>query len=317
MTAAYLATLATGSTTRARCWRLKRRDGVRLGFTDHDKPLSFGGTDYEPATALAPSESASSLGLAPDDLDVAGALSSDGVTEEDIARGLYDGAEVTVFDVDWTSTGDRVTVGVYVLGEVERSDGVFKAEIRSRTAGLSRKIGRHILPVCDAEVGDARCGVDASGSPFKRSSAVVAAAPDGVTFRAHGPDGPADGFFVRGVLAWTSGANAGSTSVVRDDYRTGAQRIYSLWRKPPRPIEAGDAFDVVAGCSKTWSDCVVKFANGANFRGFPHVPSETFPATTAKRRNSAKQDGRTGNRQPTKPAPVFQGRDDGGSGGDF
>ena len=35
--------LQTGATTVARAWSITRRDGLQLGFTDHDLPLVFDG----------------------------------------------------------------------------------------------------------------------------------------------------------------------------------------------------------------------------------------------------------------------------------
>ena len=33
---------------------------------------------------------------------------------------------------------------------------------------------------------------------------------------------------------------------------------------------------LVAGCPKTFAACTAKFANGVNFRGFPHLPGNDF-----------------------------------------
>jgi hypothetical protein len=41
-----------GTTTLAWCWRIIRADGVIFGFTDHDRTLSFDGTDFEPESGL-------------------------------------------------------------------------------------------------------------------------------------------------------------------------------------------------------------------------------------------------------------------------
>ena len=49
---AFAAHIASGATTLATCWRLTRRDGVVLGFTDHDQPLTFDGTNFLPAAGL-------------------------------------------------------------------------------------------------------------------------------------------------------------------------------------------------------------------------------------------------------------------------
>ena len=40
--------LDTGATTLATCWRVTRRDGFVLGFTDHDRALVFDGTTFLP-----------------------------------------------------------------------------------------------------------------------------------------------------------------------------------------------------------------------------------------------------------------------------
>ena len=44
---ALLAHLDEGTTTLAWCWRISRADGVTFGFTDHDRTLTFDGTDFE------------------------------------------------------------------------------------------------------------------------------------------------------------------------------------------------------------------------------------------------------------------------------
>ena len=42
---ALQAHLDDGTTTLAWCWKITRSDGEVLGFTDHDRALSFGGAD--------------------------------------------------------------------------------------------------------------------------------------------------------------------------------------------------------------------------------------------------------------------------------
>ena len=41
-----------------------------------------------------------------------------------------------------------------------------------------------------------------------------------------------------------------------------------------RPVTAGDDFTIRAGCDKRIETCGAKFANVANFRGFPHIPGQ-------------------------------------------
>jgi hypothetical protein len=49
---ALAARLASGTTTLALCWKLTRRDGVVLGFTDHDRDIAFDGVVYEATTGF-------------------------------------------------------------------------------------------------------------------------------------------------------------------------------------------------------------------------------------------------------------------------
>jgi len=52
---------------------------------------------------------------------------------------------------------------------------------------------------------------------------------------------------------------------------TGGVKL-TLWQAPPEPLAAGDAVLVTVGCDKAFSTCRDRFANAANFRGFPHMP---------------------------------------------
>ena len=58
--------LDEGTTTLAWCWRIVRADGVTFGFTDHDRTLSFNGTDFEPESGLTASEVRSGSDLSVD-----------------------------------------------------------------------------------------------------------------------------------------------------------------------------------------------------------------------------------------------------------
>ncbi|MEM9707087.1 MAG: DUF2163 domain-containing protein, partial [Pseudomonadota bacterium] len=40
------------ATTLCFCWEIERADGVRQGFTDHDRDLSFGGLAFAARSAL-------------------------------------------------------------------------------------------------------------------------------------------------------------------------------------------------------------------------------------------------------------------------
>lgn len=258
-------------TTLCHCWRLTRRDGAVLGFTDHDRRLVVDGTPCLPETGLAASEARDRLGMASETADVEGALTSDLVDAADVAAGRYDGAKVETFLVNWRSPGDFALLRMATVGAVTRRGERFVAELQSLTHQLDRPGGRRIHARCDAELGDGRCGVDLNRAEM-RAVAMVAATDGRDWIGLAGLDDHAAGWFAGGRVAWTGGARAGLTDAVSGDRPDGALRRLALQPRGGLPIVAGDELIVIAGCDKAFSTCRLKFANGVNFRGFPHLP---------------------------------------------
>jgi uncharacterized phage protein (TIGR02218 family) len=287
---ALAARLASGTTTLALCWKLTRRDGVVLGFTDHDRDIAFDGVVYEATTGFTATEIETGLGLAVDNLDVDAALSSDRLDEHHLAAGLYDDATVEIWRVDWTDPTLRLLERRGSLGEIRRAGNSFAAEVRGLAHYLGQPQGRLYQYTCDAILGDHRCGLDVTGALY-RASAVVSAATDGRTFDVTGLAGYADGWFTRGFVSVASGANAGVKSEIRRHRRvTGADRI-ELWQPLPHTPLTGDALLVTAGCDKTFATCRDRFGNAAAFRGFPHMPGNSFLSAVA-RTTDGQNDGR-------------------------
>ena len=163
-----------GTTTLAWCWRIARRDGVVLGFTDHDRPLMFGGVTFEPESGFAASELRSGSDLAVDAQDAEGVLSLDRITETDILDGRWDDAEVEVWRVNWLDVGERVLMRRGAIGQIRRGRLAFAAEVRSLAHVLGQTVGRTFQATCDAALGDARCGVDLDASAFRGAGSVTA-----------------------------------------------------------------------------------------------------------------------------------------------
>lgn len=258
-------------TTLCHCWRVLRRDGVVSGFTDHDRTLTIAGTLCQPQTGMVASEARKSLGMAVDTLDVEGAFSSDAIDAADVAAGRFDGATVEVWLVNWREPQDAALLRVYAIAKITSADGRFIAELQSRMAALDRPNGRHIGRACDAEFGDARCGMALDNPAFGANGVVAAQLPDGGV-EAAGLGAYAPGWFAEGRLDWTSGVNAGLSDVVADDRIIDGARRLTLRGDAGGRAASGDAFRIAAGCDKAFATCKAKFANALNFRGFPHLP---------------------------------------------
>lgn len=269
------AALASGATTLARAWAVTRLDGETLGFTDHDRPLAFDGIVFEAASGLTAQALEHATGLAADSQSVAGALSSAAISEADLERGLYDGAEMRHWLVDWTDTASRVLLSRGRIGEVRRGRAAFEAEVTGLADRLNQPIGRAFLQTCTARLGDAACGVDTAAPAFRGEGTVSAVeAQDRILVAGLG--GFASRWFDRGALTWTSGANAGTGATVKAHRETGGTVRIALWRPAAAPLSPGDGFTVTAGCDKSAAQCREKFANILNFRGFPLMPGDDW-----------------------------------------
>jgi uncharacterized phage protein (TIGR02218 family) len=280
--------LDTGITSLAWCWRVTRRDGSRLGFTDHDRDLAFDGTTFAAATGFTATEIKDAVGLAVDNLEVDSALSAESLNENDLAAGLFDDAGIEIWRVNWQATDQRVLMRSGSLGEVRRSGPAFTAEVRGLAHYLQQPKGRLLQYACDADLGDTRCTVDLADPAFKGTGAVIAASSPRL-FTASGLGSFAGDWFTRGLVTFTSGANAGRAQEVRR-HAAGASATLELWQPMAHAIAPGDTFTVTAGCDKHFPTCQAKFANGVNFRGFPHIPGNDF-LTTIARPGAAANDG--------------------------
>lgn len=268
--AGLAAALAEGVTTLARGWRITRRDGVVIALTEHDDNLFADGTVFRAAGGVTGSEEASALGFAVGGGEMAAALSSDLIDEADLLAGLYDGASVELLLIDGSAPANFLRLRRGTIGEVRREGGAFTAELRGLASALNVVRGRLFTRACDADLGDARCGVALTGA--FRTEGTVAAVEGAGLFVASGLGAYAAGWFTQGRLVMDSGANAGFASEVKAHVVAGGVVRLELWQRPPEPLAVGDAFTVTAGCDKRLSTCRDRFANALNFRGFPHMP---------------------------------------------
>jgi uncharacterized phage protein (TIGR02218 family) len=267
--------LTSGATTLCWCWRLTRRDGVKLGFTDHDRDLVFDGTTFEAAAGFTASEIKDSVGLNVDNLEVTAAVTSQRLAEKDLAAGIYDDAKVEIFRVNWQSVAQRVLMRSGSLGEVKRTGFAFAAEVRGLAHYLQQPKGRVFQYSCDADLGNSRCGVNLTTAANSGTGTIVSVG-NTRRFTVSGLAAFASGWFSRGLLTFTSGAALGQKIEIKSHAIVVADVVIELWQPAVAPLLAGQTFFVTAGCDKTIETCRDKFSNALNFRGFPHMPGNDF-----------------------------------------
>lgn len=263
-----------GATTICLCWRLTLSDGAQLGFTDHDSDILFGGVAHRANSGWRAGEIEQRLGLRVSTTRVAGALDGACLDAESIAAGRLDGASVITYAVDWMKPEAHVELDRSEIGTVTRQDGAFIAELRSPAQRLEAPTGRLFQTACDAELGDARCGVLVA--PLTQATTVRAFDPDFLVSVA--PTGRPSGWFSHGLLLTPSGERLR----IREHRVTGAGDSLSLWGRPRAGFAAGQAVSLIAGCDKSHAQCRDRFANIASFRGFPHMPGNDLVLAYAR-----------------------------------
>lgn len=265
--------MAQGTTTLALLVKLTRRDGFVMTVTlDHDQPITFEGLVYEPALGMTPSNMETSGDLSVDNLDAKGALMALGITEADIACGLWDLCEVRVMRVNWadlTMGAEKLKRGYF--GEISIGRDSFGNEVRGITQKLQQTIGEVVSASCKADLFDSRCKIVAAEGVWKFSGVAVSGVTSSRQFTASWLQLIA-GFFDAGKVTWLTGANAGLSMEIRA--HTAGGNI-ELQEPMPYEIAVDDTFTIFAGCLKrATEDCSGKFSNIINFRGFPAVPGQ-------------------------------------------
>lgn len=205
--------LAGSQLTPALCVLLTRTDGVSFGFTTFDRNLTVSGQLYEASNAFTASSSKQASGTTVDNLSINGILRSDRILEVDVLAGLYDGAALTLFLVNYLD----LSMGTVILqsgqiGEIRLTEGAFYTEFRSLRQHLQQQFIELTGVNCRAVLGDARCTVNLSGQThtgydITRTGTVVSVQDVNTLLLSGIVD--VTGFYSAGRIGFVTGANAG------------------------------------------------------------------------------------------------------------
>lgn len=165
---ALTARIESGAAGLCHVWLLERRDGVRLGFTDHDRDLTFEGVTCRAGSGWTRGSGEAMAGLEAGGWSASGALDDEVLSEEDIQAGLFDAARVELWRVDWGDVLARVRLWGGSLRKIRREAGSFVADLEGPMAQLDRVVGRTYGRDCDAVLGDERCGLSAEAIGGRR-----------------------------------------------------------------------------------------------------------------------------------------------------
>jgi uncharacterized phage protein (TIGR02218 family) len=139
---------------------------------------------------------------------------------------------------------------------------MYYAELRGLAQALTQIIVRTYGATCDAELGDARCGVSLGAITVTGTVTAVASNREfTVTMDDSSDPGTLDG----GLLTWSAGENNTYTMEIKKfDSGTG---VLTLYLPMFLDIEIGDTFSARPGCDKSAAMCKGQYNNLVNYRG--------------------------------------------------
>lgn len=257
--------LAQEVTTLCVCWKLTLKSGQVRAFTSLDHDLEVDGLVYKATSGGSATGAPSSIDGTINSLDWSSFVDDSTITEDEILSGVFDNALVEAFRVNWARPQDgAIWIQVGRIGDIALEGGTFIAEVRGRRQNLKRVLGEVTSPSCRAALGDNRCQVNMAGFAHNGTVTAVNSNRSFVTTALGQPDG----YFLRGQVLWTAGANAGLAAEVKTNL---AGNVMELMLNASKPIAIGDAFTAHPGCDKSLETCRDVFSNVVNFRGEPFI----------------------------------------------
>lgn len=259
--------LNSGVTHFCHGWLIERRDGARLGLTDHDANLTMDDVVYHAGSGMT--LSALDIGVAPERAhpQAEGVLGSPHLHEADLQNGLYDEARFSLFLIDWRQPENRLLLATGRFGPVQMIGAQFRVALRLQGDALSQIAGRLYQRECDAVLGDARCGFQLTAPPFIWQTEILAHDRQSVTLPPHDS---AAGWFRHGEAE----IGALPSLSIRDDRLVEGGRHISFWQEIGPSLPARQTIRLRAGCDKAFRTCRTKFANQINFQGFPDLSDD-------------------------------------------
>lgn len=274
--------MQSGLTTTCQCWAVTRQDGIEMGFTDHDRNLSFDDILFRADTGLSAKALQQTTGLSVDNTEAMGALSDVSITEMDIEAGRYDGAEVRAWIVNWQDVAQRQLQFRGTIGEIKRMAGAFEAELRGLTDRLNMPQGRVFQRTDSTLLGDDGSSFDLTTPGFFADVSPVEIV-DRRVFHFDVLSGFQPGWFVNGTLRVLSGQGAGLAGLIKRDRMEGARRIIELWQPLRADLGLAPEIRLLAGFDGQAETARLKFANLNNFQGFPDIPGDDWSITDPSR----------------------------------
>jgi uncharacterized phage protein (TIGR02218 family) len=250
-------------------------DATEIGITSLDTDLTgvpgYSGVTFRSTTGVVASKIEHPGGISPSNMEADFFLVALGLTEADVLAGKWTHARATVFETNYEALNmGQMIINDGYLGEFTQRGQVITTEIRGRNQALAQIIGKITRAECDADFGDARCGLDLSALGFIKTGTLTGVTSQSV-FTDSGRSEAAN-YFDNGKFKFTSGSNNGYEFQI--DNWNSSTKTFTLRTSAPYTPAIGNTYQAIRGCRKRFeADCVGTFNNGINNRSFPFIPT--------------------------------------------
>lgn len=262
--------------TRVLCMRIVPVTGSTVYLTDYPINLVVGGNTYLSTSGYEFTGYSSTSGFSPASLDLSGIAQISGISKDQVASGVFDGARVYVFATSWAApVEDEEEVLSGVFGETELLDDRYVIYGTSLVDALNQSVGQVYQTLCPKVF----CGTEYAGcaAPLWANTVTgnITTVTSSVIIQDSGR-GESSDVFAYGSIVFTDGLNAGQRAHEIKNYWSGG--VIELFEPFQYPVTLGDAYSMVRGCRKRVQDCKVRwngtvfYNNITNFGGFPYVP---------------------------------------------
>lgn len=261
--------------TLAHLIEITRQDGFVLRLTDCDSDLTVGGFLYRSDIGFTASALLIGMNLQQaQGLTLTIGLKDDGITDNDLRKRRYDGADVQYYECDFTQpTDSKLLIFKGRIGRAAyRDTGDAELEILPFVDDTVRYADEIYQQTCRNSLGDSLCrfAILSFGINFTVTRVGSATSFFVDTFGPTAAGRPDQEYFSEGQLKWLTGGNTEwASDIIHSDY--GTLNIKTFFPPPVTPA-VGDTGLMYPGCNKALSTCQSKFDNVLNFNGEPYVP---------------------------------------------
>lgn len=251
-----------------RCYMIEMNNGITpvVRLTDYDQDQTVVNT-FVHSPGFSVTKFTVANGGRPAGLDFNLPFDGDGpLYSDDIKRGVWRGATITIWLADFTNPSDREILISGFVGKTGYSDRLAGSiEIITKGDALADIILPTAQPKCWYQLGRGLCPVDIG--PLT-STATVATVTNNANFTIT-TAGARD--YTHGKAIFTSGDNAGAEDNIRL-WVPGTGTVHMVTGFP-FDIQVGDTLTISPGCKQDRADCA-RYGAINSFPGLDHTPGE-------------------------------------------